>query len=284
MENEYDYIQRNPSRVLLVAGSDSEELRDDFRSENSRDSNCIRHIYEGLGSDSGTTSRRYFSPTWRMERVTETLNKQQERDDCHIIRTIPLRISLQRAANQSYPHQIRQNYISIRFNITENKKNVGSGSEENSQATLTTENTNTDSTYSMNNSNTELVRNRVKQTRGQIRGNRRGRRRGRCGVIKGVFENLEEDIFQILPPIPKIRKVLIGLEKFKLKSIMKAPWWPGQIWFTNLLTDSSRYLILGESSLILNLVKEITKRKYMLSPEKIATFTEDQESNKEENY
>ncbi|KAA6319931.1 MAG: hypothetical protein EZS28_054755, partial [Streblomastix strix] len=59
MEREYDSTQGNPSRTLLVARSDSEELRDDTRSENSRGSNGIRRIPEGLGSDSGTTNRRY---------------------------------------------------------------------------------------------------------------------------------------------------------------------------------------------------------------------------------
>ncbi|KAA6359907.1 MAG: hypothetical protein EZS28_044565, partial [Streblomastix strix] len=58
----------------------------------------------------------------------------------------------------------------------------------------------------------------------------------------------KEEIFWIHPPIPKIGKALIAWERFKPKSIMIVPWWPGQIWFTSLLTDSSRYLILGESS------------------------------------
>ncbi|KAA6361623.1 MAG: hypothetical protein EZS28_042849, partial [Streblomastix strix] len=71
MEREYDSNQRNPSRALLLARSDNEELRYDSRSENSRSSDGIRRIPEGLGSDSGTTNRRYFSPTWRMEQGTE---------------------------------------------------------------------------------------------------------------------------------------------------------------------------------------------------------------------
>ncbi|KAA6400177.1 MAG: hypothetical protein EZS28_004295 [Streblomastix strix] len=79
-------------------------------------------------------------------------------------------------------------------------------------------------------------------------------------------------------------KALIAWEMFKPKSILIAPWWPSQIWFTHLLTVSSRYLLLGESSLILNLRKEMTKRKDMLPPGKIAAFVMDQESNKEENY
>ncbi|KAA6362081.1 MAG: hypothetical protein EZS28_042393 [Streblomastix strix] len=77
---------------------------------------------------------------------------------------------------------------------------------------------------------------------------------------------------------------MIAWEKFKPKSIMIAPWWPGQIWFTHLLTGSNRYLILGESSLILNPGREMTKRKDMLPPGKIAAFLMDQEQIKEENY
>ncbi|KAA6394108.1 MAG: putative Transposon Ty3-I Gag-Pol polyprotein [Streblomastix strix] len=94
----------------------------------------------------------------------------------------------------------------------------------------------------------------------------------------------KEEIFWIHPPIPKIGKALIPWEKFKPKSIMIALWWSGQIWFTSLLTDSSRYLILGESSLILNPGKEMSKKKDMLPPGQIAAFLMDQELIKEGDY
>ncbi|KAA6370438.1 MAG: hypothetical protein EZS28_034033 [Streblomastix strix] len=94
----------------------------------------------------------------------------------------------------------------------------------------------------------------------------------------------KEEIFWIHQPIPKIGKAMIAWEKFKPKSIMIAPWWPGQIWFTSLLTDSSRYLILGESSLILNPGKEMIRKKDMLTPGKIAAFLMDQELIKGEEY
>ncbi|KAA6376138.1 MAG: putative Transposon Ty3-I Gag-Pol polyprotein [Streblomastix strix] len=94
----------------------------------------------------------------------------------------------------------------------------------------------------------------------------------------------KEEIFWIHPPIPKIGKALIAWEKFKPKSIMIAPWLPGQIWFTSLLTDSNRYLILGESSLILNPGKEMIRKKDMLPPGKIAAFLMDQELIKEGGY
>ncbi|KAA6385916.1 MAG: hypothetical protein EZS28_018556, partial [Streblomastix strix] len=191
-------------------------------SENSRGSKGIRRIPERLRSDSGTTNRRDFSPTWRMEQGTEEVDKQQEGDGSHILRTIPLQISLQRAANQSDPHQVRQLYRSIRFNKTKSRGNSSSGSEENSQAMSTTEKTNTDSSYSWNlkqdnrrtqqvkypgrlfskernihspvssvgdNTNIGLVRNRGKQTRGQIHGNRRGRGRGR--MVERNFQTME---------------------------------------------------------------------------------------------
>ncbi|KAA6313249.1 MAG: hypothetical protein EZS28_055787, partial [Streblomastix strix] len=182
----------------------------------------IRRIPKGLGSDSGTVNRRYFSPTWRMEQGTEEMDKQQEGEGSHILRSIPLRISLQRAANQSDPHQVRQLYRSIRFNKAKSRGQFSSGGEENSQAVSTTENTSTDSTYSGNieqdsgrtkqakypgrlfskersihspvssvgdNTNNRLVRNRGKQTRGQIRGNRRGRGRGR--MVERIFQTME---------------------------------------------------------------------------------------------
>ncbi|KAA6316094.1 MAG: hypothetical protein EZS28_055311, partial [Streblomastix strix] len=148
MEREYYSTQIDPLGALLMAGSDSEELRDDIRKEDSRGSDGIRRILEGLGSDSGTKNRRYFSPTWRMEQGTEEMDNQQEGDGSHILRSIPLRISLQRAANQIYPHSASQLYRSIRFSKTKGRINSSSRSEENSQAMSTTENTTIDSTYS----------------------------------------------------------------------------------------------------------------------------------------
>ncbi|KAA6398792.1 MAG: hypothetical protein EZS28_005679 [Streblomastix strix] len=94
----------------------------------------------------------------------------------------------------------------------------------------------------------------------------------------------KEEVFWIHPPIPKIEKVLIVQEKFKLKSIMIASWWSGQIWFTHLLTSISRYLIFGESYLILNQGKKMMKKNDMLQPWKIAVFIIDHKQNKEENY
>ncbi|KAA6361244.1 MAG: hypothetical protein EZS28_043227 [Streblomastix strix] len=53
-----------------------------------------------------------------MEHGKEILDKQQEGDRSHVLRSIQLRISLQRAANQSDPHQVRQLYRNIRFSKT----------------------------------------------------------------------------------------------------------------------------------------------------------------------
>ncbi|KAA6368764.1 MAG: putative reverse transcriptase, partial [Streblomastix strix] len=94
--------------------------------KNSGGSYGIRRISEGLWSDSGTTNRRYFSPTWRKEQITEEVDKQQEGDGSHILRSIQLRISLQRAANQNDPHQVRQLYRNIRFNKTKSRINLNS--------------------------------------------------------------------------------------------------------------------------------------------------------------
>ncbi|KAA6356054.1 MAG: hypothetical protein EZS28_048419, partial [Streblomastix strix] len=143
MEREYDSTQGNPSRALFVARRDSEKLRDDIRRENLRGSDGIRCIPERLGSDSGITNRRYFSLTWRMEQGTEQVEKQQEGDGSHILRINSLQISLQRAADQSDLHQVRELYGSIRFSKTKSRGNFSNGSEENSQAISTTENTNT---------------------------------------------------------------------------------------------------------------------------------------------
>ncbi|KAA6403395.1 MAG: hypothetical protein EZS28_001077 [Streblomastix strix] len=126
IEREYDSTQGNPSRALLVVVSDIEEQRDDSRSENTRGSNGIRRIPERLENDPGIINRRQFSPTWRMEQGTQEMGKQQEGDGNHILRTIPLRISLQRAANLSDQHQVRQLYRSIKFSKTKSRGNSNS--------------------------------------------------------------------------------------------------------------------------------------------------------------
>ncbi|KAA6379998.1 MAG: hypothetical protein EZS28_024474, partial [Streblomastix strix] len=92
----------------------------------------------------------------------------------------------------------------------------------------------------------------------------------------------KQEIFWIHLPIPKIGRALIAWKKSKSKSIKIVLWLLGQIWFTHLLAGSSRYLHLGESSLIPNPGKEMTKRKDMLPPGKIAAFFIDQGSNKNE--
>ncbi|KAA6357894.1 MAG: hypothetical protein EZS28_046578 [Streblomastix strix] len=65
---------------------------------------------------------------------------------------------------------------------------------------------------------------------------------------------------------------------------MIAPWCPGQIWFTHLLTYSSRFIIFDESFLTQNPTKEIIKCNDMLPLGKIATNLMGQESNRERNY
>ncbi|KAA6401498.1 MAG: hypothetical protein EZS28_002981 [Streblomastix strix] len=248
MEREYDSTQGNPSKAILVAQSDNEELSDDSRNENSRGSNRIRRISERLESDSRITNRGFFSPTWRREKGTKEEDQQQQGDDSNILRAISLRINLQRAADQGDPHQVRQFYRSIRFSKTKSRINSGSRSEENSQTISTTENTNSDSTYSRNvkqnnrctmqvkypgrqfseerdihspmssvgdNTNTGLVRNRGKQTRGQIRGNRRGRGRGR--MVKRVFETMKRGDLLYPPTNSEDWKSPVRLEKVQTK-------------------------------------------------------------------
>ncbi|KAA6380588.1 MAG: hypothetical protein EZS28_023885 [Streblomastix strix] len=290
-------------QTLFVAGSDNVELSDDFRSESSRSSNGIRRISEGLESDSGTTNRGYFNPTWRMEHRIEERDKQQEGDGSHILRAILLWINLQRAADQSDPHQVRHLYRSVRFSKTKSKLNSSCRSEENSQARTTFENTNSDSTYSRNLKQDNRCISRL-STHGDYQIKKEifialcqaweitptldlfatgenklvdrfvaiGEKEEEAEWLNGFLRPWKEEIFWIHPPIPKIGKALIAWEKFNSKSIMIAPWWPGQIWITHLLTDSSRFLILVESSMILNQGKEMTKREDMLPSGKIAAF------------
>ncbi|KAA6398402.1 MAG: hypothetical protein EZS28_006067 [Streblomastix strix] len=138
-----------------------------------------------------------------MEQGTEEVDKQQEGNGSLILRTIPLQISLQRAANQSDPHQVRMLYRSIRFNEIKSRGdsdstysgNLKQDNRRTKQVELpgrlfSKESDIHSPVLSVGyNTNTGFVRNRGKQTRGQIVGTRRGRGRGR--MVQRIFETIE---------------------------------------------------------------------------------------------
>ncbi|KAA6385466.1 MAG: hypothetical protein EZS28_019003, partial [Streblomastix strix] len=240
-EREYETIKRNPLRALLVARNDSEQLRDDFRSENSNGSKVQDATPKGWKVTQELQTGDFFSTTWRVEQGTEALDKQLEGDGSHILKSILPCINLQSAADQSDPHQFRQVYRNIRFNKTESRTNTSSRSEENSQAMSTTENTNIDSIYSrsikqdnrhikqikppkrifskerniqssipdvIDYPNIGLVRDRGQQLVDRFVAI--GEEEEGAEWLNAFSRSWKEEIFWIHPPIPKIGKVLIA--------------------------------------------------------------------------
>ncbi|KAA6364063.1 MAG: putative Transposon Ty3-I Gag-Pol polyprotein, partial [Streblomastix strix] len=56
------------------------------------------------------------------------------------------------------------------------------------------------------------------------------------------------EILLVHPPIPILSRAISYLNNEATLAIVIAPWWPGQPWFTSLMNQSSKYLILGQSS------------------------------------
>ncbi|KAA6380346.1 MAG: putative Transposon Ty3-I Gag-Pol polyprotein [Streblomastix strix] len=90
------------------------------------------------------------------------------------------------------------------------------------------------------------------------------------------------EILLVHPPIPILSRVISYLNNETTLAIVIAPWWPGQPWFTSLMNQSSRYLILGQSSQCLIKGLSMENPKSFLPPGKIAAFLVDQKWRREE--
>ncbi|KAA6395263.1 MAG: hypothetical protein EZS28_009208 [Streblomastix strix] len=279
MEREYDSTQINTSRALLVAGNDSEELRDDIRGEDSSGSDGIRRISKGMGSDSVTSNRGCFNPTWRMEYETEELQIKaiviksdsstavqdlaKQRAGYTLVAEVKKIVKLfQHLKIQTQTRHIPR--ISKNITCALSRLSIQGDYQVNKEIFIALcqawEITPTLDLFATGENKLVdrfvAIREEEEETEW-------------LNAFSGPWK---EEIFLIHQPIPKIGKALIAWEKFIPKSIMIAPWWPGQIWFTHVLIGCSRYLILGESSLSLKPEKEMTIRKNMLLSGKIAAF------------
>ncbi|KAA6365437.1 MAG: hypothetical protein EZS28_039037 [Streblomastix strix] len=79
-------------------------------------------------------------------------------------------------------------------------------------------------------------------------------------------------ILLVHPPIPMLFRVISYLDNEATLVIIMAPWWQSQPKFTNLMNQSSRHLILGQSSQYLIKRLSIENPKSILPPGKIAAF------------
>ncbi|KAA6373958.1 MAG: hypothetical protein EZS28_030514, partial [Streblomastix strix] len=234
------------------------------------------------GSDSGTTNMRHFSSTCRMEQGTEEVDKQQEGDESHILKTSVMDKSLKSSRlklSSQYQTALSQ------YKIQQNKEQTQTRSIPGIYNKIV------DALSKLITKGDYSVKKEIFIALCQVqemiptldlfateenklvdRFVAIGEEEEGAEWLNAFFKPWRGKIFWIDPPFPKIGKALIAWEKFKPKSILIANWRPGQVWFTHLLTDSSKYFILGESSLILNPGKEMMKRKDMLPPKKIAAL------------
>ncbi|KAA6365725.1 MAG: hypothetical protein EZS28_038749 [Streblomastix strix] len=90
------------------------------------------------------------------------------------------------------------------------------------------------------------------------------------------------EILLVYLPIPILSRDISYLNNEATLAIVIAPWWPGQLWFTSLMNQSCRYLILGQSSQCLIKGLSMENPKSFLPPGKKAAFLMDQKWRREE--
>ncbi|KAA6386527.1 MAG: hypothetical protein EZS28_017942 [Streblomastix strix] len=84
------------------------------------------------------------------------------------------------------------------------------------------------------------------------------------------------------PPIPLLPAVLKKIREERIKQMIIAPLWPGQIWYTELVNENAQSLMLGWSSEILERGTSLIKKNLILPPGKICCFLMDRRPGKEE--
>ncbi|KAA6387648.1 MAG: hypothetical protein EZS28_016828 [Streblomastix strix] len=87
---------------------------------------------------------------------------------------------------------------------------------------------------------------------------------------------------QIHPPIPLLPAVLKKIREDQIEAMIIAPLWPGQIWYTELVNENARSLMLGWSNEILEPGTSLIKKNLKLPPGKICYFLMDRRPGREE--
>ncbi|KAA6380987.1 MAG: hypothetical protein EZS28_023487 [Streblomastix strix] len=100
--------------------------------------------------------------------------------------------------------------------------------------------------------------------------------------IDALSNTWTNEILLMHSQIPILSRVIQYLNNEATLAIVIAPWWPGQSWFTSLMRQSCRYLILGQSNQCLIKGLSMENPKSFLPPGKIAAFLMDQKWGKAE--
>ncbi|KAA6402059.1 MAG: hypothetical protein EZS28_002424 [Streblomastix strix] len=82
----------------------------------------------------------------------------------------------------------------------------------------------------------------------------------------------QNKILRIHQPILMIAQMLMTFKLQQITAIVVVPWWPGKPWFTTLLQENQRQIILGPSNRILTLGPNMIAKRLHLPPGKLAAF------------
>ncbi|KAA6399045.1 MAG: putative Transposon Ty3-G Gag-Pol polyprotein [Streblomastix strix] len=283
MEREYDTTQEDPTRTVFMVGGDSEERRNDSLNEDSRSDNKSQQTNNKKKMDAIYLGLFRYGKNFKDLQINAILNKSS----C----SIAIQDIVKQRTGEALAAKVKKIVKlcqQLKIQIQTHRFLEVSNMKTNTLSRLSTQ-----GYYSAKKEKfKDLCRAwqiipkldlfATEENKLVDRFVAIGEEDEEAEWLKTSSRQWKEEIFWIHPPIPKIGKALIAWKKLNPKSVMITYWWPCQMWFTYLLTDSSRYIILGENSRISNLRKEIMKMKEMLSPWKIAAFLKEQESNKEE--
>ncbi|KAA6388041.1 MAG: hypothetical protein EZS28_016430 [Streblomastix strix] len=101
-------------------------------------------------------------------------------------------------------------------------------------------------------------------------------------AIDALNQTWMKELPQIYPPIPLLPAVLKNIREEQIEAVIIAPLWPGQIWYTEIVNENARSLMLGWSNEILEPGTLLIKKNLKLPPNKICCFLMDRNPGREE--
>ncbi|KAA6400650.1 MAG: hypothetical protein EZS28_003828 [Streblomastix strix] len=101
-------------------------------------------------------------------------------------------------------------------------------------------------------------------------------------AIDALNQTWKKELSWIHPPIPLLPAVLKKIREEQIETMIIAPLWPGQIWYTELVNENARSLMLDWSNEFLEPGISLIKKNLKLFPGKICCFLMDRSPEKRE--
>ncbi|KAA6363074.1 MAG: hypothetical protein EZS28_041399 [Streblomastix strix] len=101
-------------------------------------------------------------------------------------------------------------------------------------------------------------------------------------AIDALNQTWKMELPWIHPPIHLLPAALKKIREEQIEAMIIAPLWSCQIWYTELVNENARSLMLGWSNEILEPGTSLIKKSLKLSPGKICCFLMDRRPGREE--